>query len=103
MSCAGRTPVAWLAPAGTCVAGFVLGVVFCFEAGYYWFEWANHYIIFILTLVGCAECIGLTWIRCVQTTLTETSCTDQASLTKRWLSTGSRSSARTRCPRTSKT
>ncbi len=58
----------------------MLGIVFATEAGYYWFEWANHYIIFILTLVGCAECIGLTWIRCVQTTLSDHACTDQASL-----------------------
>ena len=56
-------PGARYVPVSVCAAGVILGVPFTMEGGYYWFEWANHYIIFPLTLVACVECIGATWIR----------------------------------------
>ena len=56
-------PAAWLVPIAVCVAGLLLGIPFTTQGGYYWFEWANHYIIFPLTLVACVECIGIMWFR----------------------------------------
>eukprot|EP01043_Picozoa_sp_COSAG02_P044349 COSAG02_NODE_3954_length_5988_cov_32.465104_1_plen_255_part_00 len=58
-----KHPAAWMVPMAVCATGLLLGIPFTTQGGYYWFEWANHYIIFPLTLVGCVECIGMTWLR----------------------------------------
>ena len=50
-------------PVYLCVLGWVCGIIFCTDAGYYWLDVCNKYIIFTLTLVGCIECIGVAWIR----------------------------------------
>lgn len=50
-------------PVYLCILGWVCGIIFCTDAGYYWLDVCNKYIIFTLTLVGCVECVGLTWIR----------------------------------------
>jgi SNF family Na+-dependent transporter len=56
-------PAARFVPMAVCLLGLILGLPMTMEGGYYWFEWANHYIIFPLTLVACVECVGATWIR----------------------------------------
>jgi hypothetical protein len=50
-------------PMYLCILGWVCGIIFCTDAGYYWLDVCNKYIIFTLTLVGCVECVGITWIR----------------------------------------
>jgi hypothetical protein len=50
-------------PRYLCVAGWFFGIIFCTDAGYYWLDVCNKYIIFTLTLVGCIECVAITWVR----------------------------------------
>ena len=52
-----------MVPVAVCAAGLLLGIPLTTQGGFYWFEWANHYVVFPLTLVCCAECLGVTWLR----------------------------------------